>query len=54
MTNTYITNATWALTGEKLDLRMGHGDEPVSIYRDGIAARMSILYHLTPQTQCHD
>ncbi len=27
MTNTYITNATWALTGEKLDLRMGHGDE---------------------------
>ncbi len=37
MTNTYITNATWALTGEKIDLRMGHGDEPVSIYRDGIA-----------------
>lgn len=23
MTNTYIKNATWALTGEKLDLRMG-------------------------------
>ena len=23
MTNTYITNATWALTGQKLDLRMG-------------------------------
>lgn len=37
MTNTYITNATWALTGEKLDLRMGHGDEPVTLYRDGIA-----------------
>lgn len=27
MTNTYITNATWALTGEKIDLCMGHGDD---------------------------
>ncbi len=36
MTNTYITNATWALTGEKIDLRMGHGDEPVTHYMDAI------------------
>lgn len=27
MTNTYITNATWALTGARIDLRMGHGEE---------------------------
>lgn len=36
MTNTYITNATWALTGEKIDLRMGHGDEPVTHYMSDI------------------
>ncbi|MBR5894345.1 MAG: amidohydrolase family protein [Akkermansia sp.] len=36
MTNTYITNATWALTGEKIDLRMGHGDEPVSVFLNDI------------------
>lgn len=36
MTNTYITNATWALTGEKIDLRMGHGDEPVTQYMSDI------------------
>lgn len=32
MTNTYIKNATWALTGEKLDLRMGqNGDEHATL-----------------------
>ena len=36
MTNTYITNATWALTGEKIDLCMGHGDEPVTRYLNEI------------------
>ncbi len=36
MTNTYITNATWALTGEKIDLRMGHGDEPITQYLSDI------------------
>lgn len=36
MTNTYITNATWALTGEKIDLRMGHGDEPITHYMGNI------------------
>lgn len=36
MTNTYITNATWALTGEKIDLCMGHGDEPVTQYLSDI------------------
>ena len=37
MTNTYITNATWALNGQKLDLRMGQsGDEPTTIFLDDI------------------
>ena len=37
MTNTYITNATWALTGQKLDLRMGQsGDESTSIFLNDI------------------
>lgn len=29
MTKTYIKNATWALTGEKLDICLGDGEEPV-------------------------
>lgn len=37
MTNTYITNATWAITGEKMDLRMGQaGDEPATIFLNDI------------------
>lgn len=37
MTNTYITNATWALTGEKLDLRMGQNlDETPSEFLNDI------------------
>lgn len=37
MTNTYITNATWALNGQKLDLRMGqNGDDMSTIYLDDI------------------
>lgn len=37
MTNTYITNATWALTGQKLDLRLGqNAEESASIFLDDI------------------
>jgi len=38
MTNTYITNATWALTGEQIDLRLGlSGDEACTTYIDGVS-----------------
>lgn len=38
MTNTYITNATWVLSGQKLDLRMGQSsDDASTIYLDDIA-----------------
>lgn len=38
MTNTYITNATWVISGQKLDLRMGQSsDDSSTIYLDDIA-----------------
>lgn len=36
MTDTYILNATWALTNERLDLRVGHGDESTGIILNDI------------------
>lgn len=37
MTDTYITNAIWALNGAKLDLRMGqNGESPLTLFVDDI------------------
>ncbi len=36
MTDTYIINATWAITNERFDLRVGHTEEPEGISLSGI------------------
>lgn len=32
MTNTYITNVTWALTGERIDLSLGRAEAPTTLF----------------------